>query len=174
MKGGLTLSGGEPLLQHRFVLNVFAGAKKAGIHTALDTNGALNDRLSDEDLGLIDLVLLDIKAFSPDLHLRLTGQSNEPVLQFARRLATLGRPIWVRFVLVPGWTDDPPEVERIADFVGRLGNVERVDVLPFHQLGRFKWDKLGMDYTLRDVVPPSPAITQRAVAQFQDVGLEAF
>src|SRR5436190_5464174 len=112
MKGGVTLSGGEPLLQHRFVLNVFAGAKKAGVHTALDTNGWLGERLSDSDLGLVDLVLLDIKAFTPDLHMRLTGQSNEPVLTFARRLAVRKRPIWVRFVLVPGWADDLAEVGR--------------------------------------------------------------
>src|SRR3954453_24258233 len=94
MKGGVTLSGGEPLLQHRFVLNVFAGAKKAGIHTALDTNGWLGARLSDKDLDLVDLVLLDIKAYSLDLHQRLTSQSNEPVLEFARRLAKLRKSVW--------------------------------------------------------------------------------
>jgi pyruvate formate lyase activating enzyme len=108
------------------------------------------------------------------LHLRLTGQSNEPVLEFARRLATLKRPVWVRFVLVPGWTDDPSEIGRVAEFVGGLGNVERVDVLPFHQLGRFKWEKLGMDYTLRDTEPPSRVITDKAIAQFRAAGLKAF
>jgi pyruvate formate lyase activating enzyme len=174
MKGGVTLSGGEPLLQHRFVLNVFAGAKKAGVHTALDTNGWLGERLSDSDLGLVDLVLLDIKAFTPDLHLRLTGQSNEPVLAFARRLAAMRKPVWVRFVLVPGLTDDPAEVERVAEFVASLGNVERVDVLPFHQLGRFKWEKLAMEYPLRNTSPPSPAVTESTVAAFRKTGLKAF
>jgi len=174
LKGGVTLSGGEPLLQHRFVLNVFAEAKKAGIHTALDTNGFLGDRLSDKDLELIDLVLLDIKAFSADLHQRLTSQSNEPVLKFARRLAGLKRPVWVRFVFVPGWTDDMAEVERVAEFVGALGNVERVDVLPFHQLGRFKWEKLGMTYALSDTEPPSQAKTEEAIAQFRAKGLKAY
>jgi pyruvate formate lyase activating enzyme len=174
MKGGVTLSGGEPLLQHRFVLNVFAAVKKAGIHTALDSNGFLGDRLTDDDLKLIDLVLLDLKAFTPELHQRLTSQSNKPVLEFARRLAALQRPIWVRFVLIPGWTDDMAEVDRIAAFAAGLGNVERVDVLPFHQLGRFKWEKLGMDYALRDLEPPSPARTEEAVARFRSRGLKAF
>jgi pyruvate formate lyase activating enzyme len=174
MKGGVTLSGGEPLLQHRFVLNVFAAAKKAGIHTALDSNGFLGDRLTDDDLKLIDLVLLDLKAFTFELHQRLTSQSNQPVLEFARRLAALRRPIWVRFVLIPGWTDDMGEVDRVAGFAAGLGNVERVDVLPFHQLGRFKWEKLGMDYALRDIEPPTPARTEEAVARFRTRGLKAF
>ncbi len=174
MKGGVTLSGGEPLFQHRFVLRVFEGAKKAGVHTALDTNGLLGDRLSDEDLKLADLVLLDIKAISPDLHRRLTSQPNEPVLNFARRLAGLRRPIWVRFVLVPRWTDSPEEIEKVAAFSASLGNVERVDVLPFHQLGKFKWEKLGMDYRLRDTQPPARAQVQDAVASFTGKGLCAY
>jgi pyruvate formate lyase activating enzyme len=174
LKGGVTISGGEPLLQHRFVLNVFAEAKKAGIHTALDTNGFLGERLNDNDLRLVDLVLLDIKAISADLHQRLTSQPNDPVLKFARRLAGLKRPVWVRFVFVPGWTDDMAEVERVAEFVGGLGNVDRVDVLPFHQLGRFKWEKLGMNYALRDTEPPSQAKTEEAIARFRAKGLKAY
>jgi len=174
MKGGVTLSGGEPLLQHRFVLNVFAAAKKVGIHTALDSNGFLGDRLTDTDLQLIDLVLLDLKAYTPELHQRLTSQSNQAVLAFARRLAALRRPISVRFVLIPGWTDDMAEVDRIATLAASLGNVERVDVLPFHQLGRFKWEKLGMNYVLRDVEPASQATTEEAIARFRARGLKAF
>ena len=110
MKGGLTISGGEPLVQHRFVLKVFAAVKKSGVHTALDTNGYLGDRLSDADLAAIDLVLLDLKAMTPDLHRRLTGMDNQSVHEFARRLAAARKPVWVRFVLVPGWTDDLAEV----------------------------------------------------------------
>src|SRR5690349_4387057 len=155
MKGGLTISGGEPLMQHRFVLNVFAAAKKMGVHTALDSNGFLGDRLTDVDLASIDLVLLDLKAMTPELHRRLTGMDNQPVHEFARRLAAVRKPIWVRFVLVPGWTDDMAEIERIAEFAGKLGNVERVDVLPFHQMGRFKWEKLKMEYQLQNTRPPS-------------------
>jgi len=174
MKGGVTLSGGEPLLQHRFVLNVFAAAKKKGIHTALDTNGFLGDRLTDGDLKLVDLVLLDLKAISPELHKRLTSQPNQAVLEFARRLAALRRPVWVRFVLAPGWTDDMAEVERVAEFSASLGIVERVDVLPFHQLGRFKWEKLGMDYSLSDAEPPPQATVDEAIARFRARGLKAF
>jgi pyruvate formate lyase activating enzyme len=174
MKGGLTISGGEPLVQHRFVLKVFAAAREMGIHTALDSNGYLGDRLGDADLASIDLVLLDLKAITPELHRRLTGMDNKPVHEFARRLAAAKRPIWVRFVIVPGWTDDQAEVERIAAFAAKLGNVERVDVLPFHQLGRFKWEKLGMDYQLRDTQPASRAITDEAVAKFRAAGLKAF
>jgi pyruvate formate lyase activating enzyme len=173
MKGGLTISGGEPLLQHHFVLKVFAAAKKMGVHTALDTNGYLGERLSDADLACIDLVLLDLKAMTPDLHRRLTAMDNKPIHEFARRLAAARRPIWVRFVLVPGWTDDMAEVERIAAFAAELGNVERVDVLPFHQLGRFKWEKLGMDYQMRDAQPPSRETVNEALSRFRAVGLNA-
>jgi pyruvate formate lyase activating enzyme len=174
MRGGVTISGGEPLLQHRFVIRVFKAAKEMGIHTALDSNGALGERLSDEDLKCVDLVLLDLKAMTPDLHRRLTGMENQTVHDFARRLAALKRPMWVRFVLVPGWTDDMEEVERIAAFAAGLGNVERVDVLPFHQLGRFKWEKLGMDYQLRDTKPASRETTDEAIARFRAAGLKAF
>jgi pyruvate formate lyase activating enzyme len=173
MKGGLTISGGEPLVQARFVVKLFKAAQRMGIHTALDTNGYLGDRLADADLAPIDLVLLDLKAMTPDLHRRLTGMDNQPVHEFARRLAAVRKPIWVRFVLVPGWTDDMAEVERIAAFAASLGNVERVDVLPFHQMGRFKWEKLAMEYPLRDTQPPSRETTAEAVARFRAVGLNA-
>src|SRR5688572_9072896 len=173
MKGGLTISGGEPLMQHRFVVKVFAAAREMGVHTALDSNGHLGDRLSDLDLAVVDLVLLDLKAMTPDLHRRLTGMDNRPVHEFARRLAARRKPIWVRFVLVPGWTDNMAEVERIALFAAELGNVERVDVLPFHQMGRFKWEKLGMEYQLKDAQPPSRATTDEAIAKFRAAGLKA-
>jgi len=173
-KGGITISGGEPLMQRRFVLKVFAAAKDMGIHTALDTNGYFGGRLTDEDLQLADLVLLDLKAMTPELHRRLTAMDNEPILEFARRLATLRRPVWVRFVLVPGWTDKPGEADLIANFAAGLGNVERVDVLPFHQMGRFKWEKLGMDYKLRATEPPSEEKVQQTVAIFREAGLKAF
>src|SRR5215213_5634737 len=173
-KGGLTISGGEPLMQHRFVLKVFAAAKQVGVHTALDTNGFLGDRLSDADLASVDLVLLDLKAFTPDLHLRLTKIDNQPVHAFARRLAAARKPMWVRFVLIPGWTDDMAEVERIAAFAAELGIVERVDVLPFHQMGRFKWEKLNLEYELKHTQPPSQATVDEAIARFRAAGLKAF
>ena len=173
MKGGLTISGGEPLVQHRFVLKVFEAVKKMGIHTTLDSNGHLGDRLSDADFANIDLVLLDLKAMTPDLHRRLTGVDNRQVHEFARRLAAARKPIWVRFVVVPGWTDDMAEVDRIAAFAAELGVVERVDVLPFHQMGRFKWERLGIDYPLKDSQPPPRATIDEAIARFRAAGLKA-
>lgn len=171
MKGGLTISGGEPLLQHRFVLKLFSAVQKLGLHTALDTNGYLGDRLGDEDLQRIDLVMLGLKAIDPDRHRRLTGMDNEPVHRFARRLAAQRRPAWIRFVIVPGWTDDMEEVARMADFAASLGIVQRVDVLPFHQLGRFKWEQLGMDYQLRDAQPPPREKIDEVGARFRAAGL---
>ena len=174
MSGGFTLSGGEPLMQDRFVVKLMAAAKGMGIHTALDTNGALGARLSDADLEHIDLVLLDLKSWDPELHRRLTGMEVAPVLDFARRLAAARIPIWMRFVLVPGFTDGAENIAQIARFSAGLGNVERVDVLPFHQMGRFKWKELKLNYTLEDVQPPGVEVVEHACAQFRAVGLKAY
>lgn len=174
MGGGFTLSGGEALMQHRFAVKLFAAAKQMAIHTALDTNGYYGDRLTDADLGTVDLVLLDLKAWDPERHKRLVGMDNAPTLAFGRRLGAMKKPIWVRFVLVPGWSDDPDEVRRIAEFAAGLGSVERVDVLPFHQMGRFKWQKLGLDYQLDDVSPPSAEAVEKACAAFRAAGLQAY
>jgi pyruvate formate lyase activating enzyme len=174
MKGGFTLSGGEALMQDRFAVKLFAAAREMGIHTALDTNGYLGERLSDAELDVIDLVLLDIKGWDPERHRRLTGMEIGPTLDFARRLGARGKPVWLRFVLVPDLTDDPKDVESIAGFVAGLGNVERVDVLPFHQMGRFKWKQLGLEYKLGDVEPPSAEAVERACASFRAVGLKAY
>lgn len=174
MAGGFTLSGGEPLLQHRFAAKLLAASKAMGIHTAVETNGYFGDKLTDEELRSLDLVLLGIKSWGAERHKDLTGMDIEPTLAFARRLAALGTPIWVRFVLVPGLTDDPAIHAGIAEFAASLGNVQRVDVLPFHQLGRFKWDRLGLDYTLRDVPAPSHDAVVSACSIFRQSGLTAY
>jgi len=174
MSGGFTLSGGEPLMQDRFAVKLFTAAKAMGIHTALDTNGSLGNRLTDAELEQIDLVLLDIKMWDPERHRQLTGMDNAPVLDFARRLAERRRPIWIRFVLVPGLSDDVENIANIARFSASLGNVKRVDVLPFHQLGRFKWKELKLNYTLNDVQPPSIEAVESACAHFRSQGLKAF
>jgi pyruvate formate lyase activating enzyme len=173
MSGGFTLSGGEPLMQDRFVVKLFTAAQAMGIHTAMETNGFLGERLSDEELEKIDLVLLGIKTWGSEKHRRLTGKDIEPTLEFARRLAALGRSIWVRFVLVPGLTDDVQDLKQMAQFIGSLGNVERVEVLPFHQLGRFKWRNLGLDYALENVKPPTPDLIEMACGIFRAEGLKA-
>ena len=172
MQGGLTVSGGEPLLQNRFLIRLFTAVKQTKIHTTVDTNGYFGERLSDTDLQACDLVMLGLKALDPDLHRRITGMDNGPVLAFARRLAAMRRPMWLRYVLVPGLSDDLNEIKRIADFAAGLGNVEQVELLPFHQLGRFKWERLGMPYELQDKQPPSPEQTEQAIAVFRAAGLE--
>jgi len=174
MSGGFTLSGGEPLMQHRFAVKLFTAAREMGIHTALDTNGYYGDRLSDADLEAIDLVLLDIKTWDPERHRHLTGMDNGPTLDFARRLAARGRTMWLRYVLVPGLTDDPVDIGKIAAFAASLGIVQRVDVLPFHQMGRFKWKQLGIPYTLETVEPPSSEAVEQACAIFRGAGLKAY
>lgn len=174
MAGGFTLSGGEPLMQHRFAVKLFKAAKAMGVHTTLDTNGYYGDRLGDADLEAIDLVMLDIKGWDPERHRKLTGMDVGPTLEFARRLAAKRRPMWVRFVLVPGVTDSPDDVRQIANFAAALGNVDRVDVLPFHQMGRYKWHKLGLEYALETVIPPVYDLVDETVNTFRAAGLKAY
>jgi pyruvate formate lyase activating enzyme len=174
MSGGFTLSGGEPLMQDRFAVKLLTAAHEMGIHTALDTNGSLGDRLSDSELENIDLVLLDIKSWSPERHFKLTGAQIAPVLDFARRLSAQKRPVWVRFVLVPGLTDVPEDISFIARFTASLGNVERVDVLPFHQMGRFKWKDLNLSYPLEVVESPTRRLVESVCHQFRAEGLTAY
>jgi pyruvate formate lyase activating enzyme len=173
MHGGFTLSGGEPLMQDRFAARLFEGVKDMGVHTAIETNGYFGERLSDEELASIDLIILDMKAFKADQHLRVTGMLNDDVLEFARRLSTLKRPMWLRYVLVPGLTDDRQEMEAVARFGASLGVVERAEILPFHQMGRYKWDRLAIEYELRDTDPPSNEGVAEAVAIFRAAGLDA-
>ena len=174
MHGGFTLSGGEPLMQDRFAVKLFAAAKAMGVHTAIETNGFFSERLTDEELGLIDLVILDMKAFEPEQHERVTGiRDNGPVLAFGRRLSALRRPMWLRYVLVPGLTDDPEEMAKVAAYGASLGVVERAEILPFHQLGAYKWKNLGLDYSLADTEPPSTEKVAEAIAIFRAAGLNA-
>ena len=172
MKGGFTLSGGEPLMQSKFAVQLFRAAKEMGVHTAIETNGIYGERLTDEELALIDLVILDMKAFTPAQHKRVTGiEDNSTVLAFARRLAALGRPMWLRYVLVPGLTDDAAEMREIAEFGASLGVVERAEILPFHQLGAYKWDRLSIPYSLAATKAPSPAEVDTAASIFRAAGL---
>ncbi len=173
MSGGLTISGGDPLMQDRFVVKLLAAAHAMGVHTCIETNGYFGEKLSDAELATIDLVMLGIKTWDDERHIRLTGRSVEKTLAFARRLAALKKPMWVRFVLVPGLTDDPEDIAHIAQFAAALGNVERVEVLPFHQMGRFKWDQIGIPYALEAVEAPKPEAVERACEIFRSAGLKA-
>ena len=174
MSGGFTLSGGEPLMQHRFAVKLFTAARAMGIHTAVQTNGHYGDKLSDGELQAIDLVLLDIKAWDSARHRRLTGMDNDRTRAFAVRLARHKRPMWVRFVLVPDLTDHADDIKRIAAFAAELGNVQRIDVLPFHQLGRYKWRELAIPYELERTEPPTEDAIEAAARLFRAEGLTAY
>jgi len=173
MRGGFTLSGGEPLMQARFAAKLFAAAKTMRVHTAIETNGYYGNHLSDDELATIDLVILDMKAFSAEQHQRVANMDNAEVLDFCRRLSTLRRPMWFRYVLVPGLTDDRDEIGRVAGFAASLGVVERAEILPFHQMGKYKWDRLGIDYRLEDTDPPSAESVASAINIFRSAGLSA-
>ncbi|MGW2380073.1 pyruvate formate-lyase-activating protein [Streptomyces sp. NPDC001658] len=171
--GGVTLTGGEALLQPAFTAAVLRRCKELGLHTALDTSGFLGARASDDLLADTDLVLLDIKSFDVRTYRKLTGGELSPTLNFATRLDRLGVPVWIRYVLVPGWTDDPRAVDGLGAFLAELGNVDRVDVLPFHKLGAHKYDALGIPFPLRDTPVPAPELTDRVREQFREHGLRA-
>ena len=148
--------------------------KAMGVHTCLDTSGRLGRNLTDADLADIDLQLLDIKSGDPATYERVTGHPLQPTLDYARRLSDLGRPLWVRFVLVPGLTDDPDNVARVADICAGLEPLERVEILRFHQMGKAKYETLGIPYPLADAEPPSPELTERVRAQFRERGLTVY
>lgn len=160
-EGGITVSGGEPLLQMDFLLELFQRAKAANIHTCLDTSGAPfthEEPFYSQFLELMkytDLVLLDLKMMDREGHQSLTGQDNDNILDMARLLDKLHVPVWIRHVLVPGVTDDEQDLRDMAAFIQSLQNVKRVEVLPYHTLGTYKWKELGLSYSLENVDPPS-------------------
>jgi pyruvate formate lyase activating enzyme len=168
--GGLTISGGETMVQLAFTRRIFAGAKALGLHTAIETSGFLGERADDSYLANIDLVLLDIKSSDPDTYRRVTGRDLAPTLRFAERLASMGKPVWVRFTLVPGETDEPANVDGIARFVAPMKNVEWVEVQPFHQMGSFKWKAMGLDYKLTDTPTAGRDLVDRVIGQFRAAG----
>ena len=172
--GGLTVSGGEPLMQPAFLGRVLRGAKELGVHTAVDTSGFLGAHASEQLLDDVDLVLMDVKSGLPETYRRTTGRQLRPTVDFGRRLADRGTEIWVRFVLVPGLTDAPENVDAVADYVAGLATVTRVEVLPFHQMGRDKWERLGMAYELGDTPAAGPELVDRARGQFRDRGLTVY
>ena len=172
--GGVTLSGGEPLQQPAFTREVLTRCKAMGLHTALDTSGFYGDRADDTLLDAVDLVLLDVKSGDPGTYRQVTGTGAlEPTVRFAHRLAGRGIPIWVRFVLVPGLTDDPANVAAVAELVAGVSTVERVEVLPFHRLGAAKYAALGITFPLAGTEPPSAALLERVRDQFRARGLTA-
>ena len=172
--GGVTVSGGEPLMQPAFVGELLVQIKRRfGLHVALDTQGFLHERVSDNWFAPVDLVMLDIKHIDPVVYQRITSQPMQPTLDFAQRLKRLGKKMWIRYVLVPGLSDADADIEKLADFVAALGDVvERVEVLPFHQMGQGKWANLDMRYELADTPTPTAQQTAHARAVFASRGLK--
>ncbi|MCH8567153.1 MAG: pyruvate formate lyase-activating protein [Balneolales bacterium] len=172
--GGVTLSGGEPLSQPAFVKTIFEGCKRMGIHTALDTSGYTGWRADDELLSYTDLVLLDIKHIRSENYESLTGVELRPTLDFAKRLADLGIPIWLRHVLVPGYTDAPEHLAELAAFIATLPNIKRVEILPFHNMGKYKWEQLGLNYRLENTAEPTAECVESARDHFRAHGITVY
>jgi len=169
--GGVTVSGGEPLLQPDFVFELFKLCKQEGLHTAVDTSGyLLNDKIK-EVLNLTDLVLLDIKHINPKKYTTLTARPLEPTLKFFDYLRDINKPVWLRYVLVPGFSDDEQDLNNWAEYVSHYPNVQRVDILPFHQMGTHKWKELGREYKLQDVPTPTAEEVLKAENIFKSYNL---
>lgn len=159
--GGITVSGGEPLLQIDFLISFFQLAKEKGIHTTIDTAGQPFSREEpffskfQELMKVTDLLLLDIKSIDPEMHYGITGHTNENILDLACYLNEIGKPVWIRHVLVPEYSDQDEALKALDAFIQSLHNVERVEVLPYHTLGVFKWEALGIPYPLEGINPPA-------------------
>jgi pyruvate formate lyase activating enzyme len=169
--GGVTISGGEPLMQPQFVREICKRCQEIGIHTALDTSGFVVDPAKDV-LNFVNLVLLDIKSFDSEVYRKLTSVSLDPTLKLARYLSEIHKPTWIRFVLVPNLTDGISSLVDLADFISTLKNVERVEVLPFHKMGEYKWEQLGYDYQLKNTPPPTSELLQKTIGIFRSYGLQ--
>lgn len=177
--GGITISGGEPLLQMKFVTEVFRLAKEKGVHTAVDTAGqpfSFSEPFVSEFnelLEVTDLFLLDLKEMNEQKHIALTGHTNKNILEMAKYLSDNGKDMWIRHVLVPDLTDDESGLKEMSSFIGSLKTVKRVEVLPYHTLGLFKWEKLGIEYSLKDARIPTDEEVKKAqnllrVAEYSD------
>ncbi|NDL66362.1 pyruvate formate-lyase-activating protein [Anaerotalea alkaliphila] len=171
-KGGVTVTGGDPLLQAGPLVELFKLCRESGIHTALDTSGfLLNDRVK-ELLGLTDLVLLDIKHFDPETYKAITGAGLGPTLEFFEYTQAQGIPVWIRYVLVPGLSDQPEHIRALAAYLGGFQHIQRIDVLPFHKMGEYKWNELGYEYKLGDTPEPSKESLVAAMAIFKEYNLQ--
>ncbi|KFI68667.1 pyruvate formate-lyase-activating protein [Bifidobacterium magnum] len=174
-KGGITFSGGESMMQAKFVSRVFHAAKEMGVHTCLDTSGFLNKDYTDEMIEDIDLCLLDVKSGDEETYRKVTGGTLAPTIEFGKRLAKAGKRIWVRFVLVPGLTSSEENVENVARICEQFkDSVDHIDVLPFHQLGRAKWHELRLPYPLEDQKGPDKEMRKRVKEQFESHGFVVY
>ncbi len=169
--GGVTVSGGEPLMQAEFIEQLFVKCHEEGIHTAVDTSGFMFNEQIKATLAVTDLVLLDVKHIVPHKYKALTGQSLEPTLEFLEYLQSIDKPTWIRYVLIPGYTDDEADLEAWSQKIATYSNVERVDLLAFHQMGQSKWEQMGLKYELSAIEPPSAEEIVRAETIMKSYGL---
>lgn len=170
--GGVTVSGGEPLAQAEFVKAFFKLCKKNGVHTVVDTAGYAITKQVKEVLEETDLVLLDVKCIDPDIYEKLTGKPLKTCLDFAAYLSEIGKPVWIRYVLVPGITEDEHLIEQHADYLSQFNNIEKVEILPFHKIGIHKYEKLGWEFPLKDTKPPSAKSIEKAKDIYRSRGLK--
>lgn len=174
--GGVTVTGGEPMLQREFVRVLFKVLHQQGVHTCLDTNGYVTDGMYDEDmdklLAVTDLVLLDIKQIDEQKHEVLTGTTNKFTLKFARYLNAINKPVWIRHVIVPGYSDDLDDIKRLAEFIAPMRNVEKVELLPYHTLGVHKWEPYEESYPLDGIVTPPSEKINAIIDIFKQRGLD--
>lgn len=171
VRGGITISGGEPMLQPEFILELFKLCNQNNIHTAIDTSGILLNEKVKEVLEYTDLILLDIKHINPEKYQNLTSAPLEPTLKFMEYLADNNKPTWLRYVLLPHYTDDEKDLHEWAKYASQFKNVERVDILPFHQMAVQKWQNLGLEYQLKDIEPPTQTQKEKAETIFKSYGL---
>jgi len=169
--GGITVTGGEPLMQPDFVMELFQACHAEGIHTALDTSGLLNWALHKAVFDYTDLVLLDVKCLDPNTHKTLTGLENRGALRLLAYLGEINKPVWVRHVLVPGITLDEDLLRKTAAHLAPFKNIEKVELLPLHKMGEYKWDELGLDFPLKDTPIPTAKEVARARSIFEAAGL---
>lgn len=173
--GGVTFSGGEPMMQAPFLRNLLREVHARGVHTTVDSCGFLGASIPDDELGNIDLVLLDIKSGFPETYKRVTGKELAPTITFGDRTHAAGVKKWIRFVLVPGLTDDPANIAAAADIAARWKDtIERVEVLPFHKMGEDKWERLEIPYELKETPPPSKEATEAARNIFRERGFDVY
>ena len=165
--GGVTVSGGEPLLQVPFITELFKECKKHGIHTNIDTSGDI--KLTQENVSLLknlfkvtDLLMLDVKLMNTDDHKNLTGKTNEHILEFGRFVSSENVPMWIRRTLIPGLTDDETDLKELSKYLSELNNVKKVEVLPYHMMGKYKWEQMGLEYPLETEIPPTTEQVQYA------------
>lgn len=170
-RGGITISGGEPLLHAEALLPLFKAIKEAGYTTALDTNGFVWNQHVEALLEYTDFVLLDIKHINPHTHKKLTGVQLSPILEFAEKASRLHKRIWLRYVLVPGWNDSDEDLQEWAQFGASIEGVERIEVLPYHTLGVPKYAEMGQPYLLPDVKPPTKELKEHVTKVFEEKGL---